>query len=65
MTQKISRDRFCINRKIAPNLTVTQFFTLVKDLGINKVEIRNDMKSGSVTDGLGARKFVNWQINMR
>ncbi|WP_058973850.1 TIM barrel protein [Type-D symbiont of Plautia stali] len=53
MTYKISHDRFCVNRKIAPNLTVEQFFTLVNDLGINKVEIRNDMKSGSVTDGLG------------
>lgn len=57
MIQKISRDRFCINRKIAPNLTVNQFFTLVKDLGINKVEIRNDMKGGSVTDGLGGEKI--------
>ena len=56
MTYKISSDRFCINRKIAPNLSVNQFFTLVKNLGLNKVEIRNDMKSGSVTDHLGGDK---------
>ena len=56
MTYKISSDRFCINRKIAPNLSINQFFTLVKNLGLNKVEIRNDMKSGSVTDHLGGDK---------
>ncbi len=56
MTYKISSDRFCINRKIAPNLSINQFFTLVENLGLNKVEIRNDMKSGSVTDHLGGDK---------
>lgn len=51
MTVKISRDRFCVNRKIAPNLSLAEFFSLVASLGINKVEIRNDMQGGSVTDG--------------
>ena len=58
MTYKISSDRFCINRKIAPNLSINQFFTLVENLGLNKVEIRNDMKSGSVTDHLGGEKVL-------
>lgn len=53
MTNKISSDRLCVNRKIAPNLSIAEFFSLVEELGLNKVEIRNDMKSGSVTDGLG------------
>jgi len=57
MTYKISNDRICVNRKIAPNLTINQFFILVKDLGLNKVEIRNDMKGGSVTDGLGGEEI--------
>ena len=57
MTYKISNDRLCVNRKIAPNLSVKQFFTLVRGLGLNKVEMRNDMKSGSVTDGLGGAKI--------
>lgn len=52
MTYKISHDRLCVNRKIAPNLSLERFFSLVEKLGLNKVEIRNDMKSGSVTDNL-------------
>ncbi|MBB1583391.1 TIM barrel protein [Serratia sp. OS31] len=49
----IAPDRFCINRKIAPNLDLEQFFSLVKKCGLNKVELRNDMPSGKVTDNLG------------
>lgn len=52
MTNKISNERFCINRKIAPGLSIAQFFTLVSGLGLRHVELRNDMKSGSVTDEL-------------
>lgn len=48
----IAPDRFCINRKIAPNLDLEQFFSLVKKCGLNKVELRNDMSSGKVTDNL-------------
>lgn len=48
----IASDRFCINRKIAPNLDLEQFFSLVKKCGLNKVELRNDMPSGKVTDNL-------------
>ncbi|ORM65325.1 inosose isomerase [Pantoea rodasii] len=64
MTYKINSDRLCVNRKIAPNLSLSQFFTLVKELGLNKVEIRNDMKSGSVTDGFSGaeiRELANQQ----
>src|SRR5471030_493425 len=52
----IALDRFCINRKIAPNLTIEQFFKLVKRCGLHKVELRNDMPSGKVTDSLNARQ---------
>lgn len=48
----IAPDRFCINRKIAPNLDLEQFFSLVKKCGLNKVELRNDMPSGKVTDNM-------------
>jgi|GEM_PF-4019044 len=64
MTYKISHDRLCVNRKIAPNLSLDRFFSLVEKLGLNKVEIRNDMKSGSVTD-YPVNKFVIWLNNMR
>ena len=48
----IEMSRFCINRKIAPNLSIERFFSLVQRLGLNKVELRNDMPSGKVTDDL-------------
>ncbi|NIF24396.1 TIM barrel protein [Candidatus Pantoea multigeneris] len=48
----IDPTRFCINRKIAPNLSIEAFFQLVTRLGLHKVELRNDMPSGKVTDDL-------------
>lgn len=48
----IAPDRFCINRKIAPNLSIERFFRLVRKCGLSKVELRNDMSSGKVTDEL-------------
>ncbi|CNH30188.1 Predicted sugar epimerase [Yersinia aldovae] len=48
----IAQSRFCINRKIAPNLSIERFFHLVKKCGLNKVELRNDMAGGKVTDDL-------------
>ncbi|MFJ5161795.1 TIM barrel protein [Pantoea sp. NPDC088449] len=50
----IDPTRFCINRKIAPTLSLEAFFQLVQRLGLNKVELRNDMPSGKVTDDLSA-----------
>ncbi|MEQ4583435.1 MAG: TIM barrel protein [Pantoea agglomerans] len=52
MSLNIPNARFCINRKIAPSLTLPQFFKLVSQLGIHNVELRNDMPSGRVTDDL-------------
>lgn len=54
----IALERFCINRKIAPKLSLESFFRLVQRCGLNKVELRNDMPSGSVTDNLS-----NVQLN--
>ncbi|CCG88963.1 TIM barrel protein [Erwinia piriflorinigrans] len=48
----IDPSRFCINRKIAPALSLEAFFQLVSRLDLHKIELRNDMKSGSVTDNL-------------
>ncbi len=48
----IDPTRFCVNRKIAPTLSIEAFFKLVQRLGLNKVELRNDMPSGKVTDNL-------------
>ncbi|WP_380183113.1 TIM barrel protein [Kalamiella sp. sgz302252] len=48
----IDPTRFCVNRKIAPGLSIESFFQLVHGLGLNKVELRNDMPGGKVTDNL-------------
>ncbi|MDE8557691.1 TIM barrel protein [Pantoea vagans] len=52
MSLNISNARFCVNRKIAPSLSIPQFFNLVSQLGIHNVELRNDMPGGRVTDDL-------------
>ncbi|MGY5956516.1 TIM barrel protein [Kosakonia sp. BK9b] len=48
----IALHRFCVNRKIAPGLDIPSFFKLVNRLGLTKVELRNDMPGGKVTDAL-------------
>lgn len=52
MSLNISNARFCVNRKIAPSLSIPQLFNLVSQLGIHNVELRNDMPGGRVTDDL-------------
>lgn len=54
----IDPTRFCINRKIAPTLSLDAFFQLVQRLGLNKVELRNDMSGGKVTDNLSATQLM-------
>lgn len=54
----IDPTRFCINRKIAPTLSLDAFFQLVQRLGLNKVELRNDMPGGKVTDDLSAEQLI-------
>lgn len=54
----IDPTRFCINRKIAPTLSLDAFFQLVQRLGLNKVELRNDMSGGKVTDHLSADQLL-------
>lgn len=54
----IAPKRFCINRKIAPNLDLESFFRLVKKCGLSKVELRNDMPSGKVTDSLSNEQLT-------
>nr|WP_154324393.1 TIM barrel protein [Pantoea sp. 201603H] len=57
----IELTRFCINRKIAPALSIEAFFKLVHRAGLNKVELRNDMHGGKVTDNLsyaGVRRLA-------
>ncbi|TCP94735.1 2-keto-myo-inositol isomerase [Cricetibacter osteomyelitidis] len=53
----IERSRFCVNRKIAPSLSIEEFFQVVQKCGLNKVEIRNDMPSGKILDDLTPEQF--------
>ncbi len=53
----IDPTRFCINRKISPALSIEAFFQLVQRLGLSKVELRNDMTGGKVTDDLSASQL--------
>ena len=60
----IALDRFCINRKIAPNLNLDHFFRLVKRCGLSKVELRNDMPSGKVTTAAMITRFQPMKVNI-
>lgn len=53
----IALDRFCINRKIAPNLTLENFLRLAKNCGLSKIELRNDMPGGKVADNLSSERL--------
>jgi len=47
----IKRTRFSLNRIIYPKLKLEDFFKFIKDLGLNKIELRNDLPGGKIIDG--------------
>ena len=47
----IKRTRFSLNRIIYPKLKLEDFFKFAKDLDLNKIELRNDLPGGEITDG--------------
>jgi len=47
----INRSKISLNRIIYPKLKLENFFKLVKDLGLNKIELRNDLPGGKIIDG--------------
>lgn len=48
----LERSRFAINRITCPALSIPDFFGLAHALGIEQVELRNDLEDGHVTDEL-------------
>lgn len=48
----IERKRFALNRIACPALGLEDFFKFTADLGLSKVEIRNDLPGGAVIDGM-------------
>ena len=53
----IKRTRFSLNRIIYPKLKLEDFFKFAKDLDLNKIELRNDLPGGEVTDGYSHEQF--------
>lgn len=52
----IDRKRFAINRITCPSLGLEDFFRFTVDLGLSKVEVRNDLPGGAITDGMPAAR---------
>lgn len=49
-----AQPQFSLNHMTTPNLSVQDFFALSKSLGINAVEIRNDLRGNAIIDGTPA-----------
>ena len=47
----IKRSRISLNRIIYPNLELEDFYKFTKDLGLNKIELRNNLPGGKIIDG--------------
>ncbi len=47
----IKKSKFSLNRIIYPKLKLENFFKLVKDLDLDKIELRNDLPGGKIIDG--------------
>ncbi len=48
----IEKNRFAVNRIACPSLGLEDFFRFTADLGLSKVEIRNDLPGGAAIDGM-------------
>ncbi len=46
----LDTSQFSLNRIIYPDLGLEDFFKLTKDVGLNKVELRNDLPGGNILD---------------
>ena len=47
----IKRSKISLNRIIYPKLKLEDFLKFVKDLDLNKIELRNDLSGGKIIDG--------------
>jgi 2-keto-myo-inositol isomerase len=46
----LDKSRFALNRMVCPGLGLERFFRLAKELGLDKVELRNDLAGGKILD---------------
>ncbi len=51
----MSSVRFALNHMCAPSMTLESFFAAAKELGIDSVEIRNDLTGNAILDGTPAK----------
>jgi len=45
-----NKSRFGLNRMVCPALGLKSFFRLTREIGLNKVELRNDLPGGKILD---------------
>jgi 2-keto-myo-inositol isomerase len=48
----VQRDRISLNRIACPGVGLEEFFSVTRELGLRKVELRNDLPGGRIVDGL-------------
>jgi 2-keto-myo-inositol isomerase len=48
----VNVSHFALNRILCPRLSLGEFIRLTADVGLNKVELRNDLPGGRITDDL-------------
>lgn len=53
----ITSSRISLNRIIYPKLKLEDFYKFAKDLGLNKIELRNDLPGGKIIDGYTPRQL--------
>ncbi len=53
----IKRSRISLNRIIYPNLELEDFYRFTKDLGLNKIELRNDLPGEKIIDSYTPRQL--------
>ncbi len=53
----INKKNFAVNRMTYPVPMMDDFFALVKEAGLNKVELRNDLIGKGIIDSLDAAEF--------
>ena len=46
----ISKSDFSLNRIILPDLDLEEFLKLTSEMGLNKVELRNDLPGAGIID---------------
>jgi 2-keto-myo-inositol isomerase len=55
----IEKRRFALNRIACPSLSLEDFFLFAAELGLSKVELRNDLPGAKVTDGLSPSRTAS------